>query len=52
MNYENVRLDGEINNIQEKIVDSKKTIEKIDKENEKLKILKIYSEIFWEKTNF
>lgn len=46
LSYENVSLGGEINHIEDKISENKKTIERIDEENEKLRILKIYGEIF------
>jgi len=46
LNYENVSLVGEINHIKDKISENKKTIGRIDEENEKLRILKIYGDIF------
>ena len=46
LSYENVSLSGEINHIEDKISENKKTIGRIDEENEKLRILKIYGEIF------
>ena len=45
LSYENVSLSGEINHIEDKISENKKTIGRIDEENEKLRILKIYGEI-------
>jgi len=46
LSYENVSLNGEISHIEDKISENKKTIQRIDEENEKLRVLKIYGEIF------